>query len=40
MKICPKLHKKFNHPKHCRKLVQIRWHKGAGTKMHKCYYKL
>jgi hypothetical protein len=28
--------KAFSAPLHCRKLVQIRYHKCAGTKMHKC----
>ena len=35
MHICPKKHKIiFLHS--CRNLVQIKCHKGAGTKMHKC----
>ena len=37
MQICPWEHQKeVTNLHHCRKLMQIRCHKGAGTKMHKC----
>ena len=35
MQICLKQHQKVNFSNNCR-LVQIRYHQGAGTKMHKC----
>ena len=36
MLICPKYHQKMHILPYCRKLMQIRCQKGAGTKMHKC----
>ena len=35
MQMCPKEHKKVHHIHLCRKLMQIRCLKGAGTKMNK-----